>query len=264
MKLPTSRYAPSSSCLACSTDPNKFSRLHLPGRILAVMSYRFRRRLELFTHQSDLELEFVTVLLRKRRARSTFILSYRVSQTSKGTLNSKLSRCIHRSELLVCRSSLQKSKTDTMIASLDPSILRHFYVSFPRLNRACEIILAKSIKGMPRLQTFSLAHDSEHNITTTSPYQLRWLGQDLPAALAGSSTLKSIYICGYAFSQHNLCTFPMVDSLVLSAIHDSALSLLPLMPALKKIKIWRDFAVRFEGELDWCTDTMVQKVRNWS
>jgi hypothetical protein len=113
---------------------------------------------------------------------------------------------------------------------------------------------------MPRLQTFSLAHNSEHNITSTSPYQVRWLGQELPAALAGSLTLKSIYICGWAFqSQRNLPTFPTLESLVLSAVHDSALSLLPRMPALKKIKIWRDFAVRFEGQLDWCTDAM-QKV----
>ncbi len=114
---------------------------------------------------------------------------------------------------------------------------------------------------MPRLQTFSLAHDSEHNITATSPYQVRWLGQDLPAALAGSLTLKSIYICGWAFqSQRNLLPFPTLESLVLSAVHDSALSLLPRMPALKQIKIWRDFAVRSDGHLAWLTDATLQKV----
>jgi hypothetical protein len=122
--------------------------------------------------------------------------------------------------------------------------------------------LARAIRSMPRLESFALVHTSEDEVISTSPYTVAVVGHDVLDALASRPDLREIYLCGVKISfqthagvQHDtFSTFgPKLTTLTINASHDSALELVKVAPALKEVKVWRDFArsPRIEAEGWW-------------
>lgn len=133
--------------------------------------------------------------------------------------------------------------------------IRHFYVHIRSAATALHnqsATLAQSIRSMPRLESFACVFTNEETVTSSSPYALAVLGYEVLEALSTHPTLREIYLCGIKLAiridhfrdeEDPLPTFgPQLRSLVMSASHDTVLRLVPAMPGLKEVKLWRDFA----------------------
>lgn len=123
---------------------------------------------------------------------------------------------------------------------------------------------------MPRLESFALVFTSEAEVCENSPYNAAVLSADILAALASLPNLQSISLCGvkvtlrpaYGPIYDAIPQFgPALTELSLSAVHDSALALIPAAKGLKEVHAWRDFAraPRIEED-EWWDDKMWQTV----
>lgn len=175
--------------------------------------------------------------------------------------------------------------TDAVAASLrlrplpfiDASVIRHFYLcsTINEPDRTSlypsDELLARAIKGMPRLTTFAASYQSEEITTLVSPYAHKYLRRRVIRALAESPTLEAIYLSGISVCVRE----PLVDvnesvtfaappvfgqamaKLTMNVIHDSCFEMIPLMPGLKRLKVWRDFSSTWEYDpTEWFNESM--------
>lgn len=173
------------------------------------------------------------------------------------------------------------------LRTINPSALRHFYVAMsgirgrhPGILPISNEVFANAIRGMPRLESFSAVFLKESDIIATSPYPKRLLDRRIVDELGQLASLRSINLCGIAInmaerSQRDQeevgvgkmegptlpvgpvtrAPFSQVDSLVISAGHDSCIKLIALLPNLKRLKIWRNFSAVFHGDSSsWCNE----------
>lgn len=129
--------------------------------------------------------------------------------------------------------------------------LRHFYfrTCLPSFFLDHSALFVDKVSLMSNLASIAIVYKTEDAVVATSPYSTTPLPADVVRALAQLANLRSLYLGGIKLTglrdsfEASRCRFGShVKTLVLRAVHDTALLLLPLVPSATRISLWRDFA----------------------
>lgn len=140
-----------------------------------------------------------------------------------------------------------------------------------RLNR-WYAALATTVRKLPRLELFRYSTDIGL-ATSASPYLAQALHRDVLAALAASTSLRSLFLAGLRLTSRDdlardvtfvLPTFnPGLQDLHLVAVDDSMLPLVQSCPSTTSLRVWRDFCAESRTLPSWFGGWDTVRVVRW-